>query len=298
MIKLPLLRRSRARAAAADAPAPVVSATPLPVLAGPAVIRGHLAVFPLRRRPVAGLPSVPAYASLTAALESGRARLHEMDGLRETEVENLTDTDLFAQAGETVRGGWQDWTMGVDLIVPRRSQRRRLSLREFCLQPGRWHFADRQEVTRAFGPASEPTAVDEALRRLPVSGPDVIGFAYAVNGTLRGAHLYASAGLFSEVWPGLLERVITEANLVPAGPAFVAVPSASETEAWLAQACEAAAAIEPAAVHGVTPRVTLVARDLPVPAAGGGGGSRLIGLETLDAGRSGLCVHQAILAAR
>ena len=312
MIKLPRFRPVRVTAPASAAatltvhladPArrePAATTLRLPVCA-PALVHGSLAVFPLLRpAPAGATPSAPTYQSLTAALADGRARLHESDGLRETEVENLTDTDLFVAAGETVSGGWQDWTLGVDLIVPRRSSRRgRLALREFSLPHGPWRDAtawrttDRREVSRAFGVVANTAvpATERALARLTRTYPGAVGYALAVNGTARAAHLFAGADLFAALWPGTLARLLSAAGsdaaaMVGAGETL----DAGRMSAWVARACRTAAESVGDA-HVLTPRVTLLGR----PADAEGSPARLVSLETLDNARGGLCVHRAIV---
>lgn len=319
MIKFPRFRSARAAAAptpaatltvnlAAAAPAvaaePTVTTRRLPVCA-PALVHGPLAVYPLLRpapsaaEAVAAASPAATYQSLTAALADGRARLHESDGLRETEVENLTDTDLFLGAGETVTGIWQDWTLGVDLILPRRSSRHgRLALRGFCRGPGRWRCeaTDRREVSRALAPAAAVPASERALAKLPRtqrSGAAVVGFALAVHGAPCAAHLYATADLFTVLWPGILERLLSSGGSVvvaAGGRRKEHPPEAGLMSAWLARACRTAAASVGDA-YALTPRVTLLGR----PADAEGSAARLVSLETLDNARGGLCVHQAIV---
>ena len=290
-MKLPLFRPSRATSAAAH-PEATSNTLRLPVCA-PALVHGSLAVFPLLR-PVNSAVGAASYQSLTAALADGRARLHEADGLRETEVENLTETDLFLAAGEIVSAGWQDWTLGVDVIVPRRSSRRgRLALREFCLNPGRWRgdATDRREISRAFGGVKTAVPATEiALAKLPRTHPSAIGFALAVAGAPRTAHLYAGADLFSALWPGTLERLLCTASLAGIGGTTDAVPEAGVMSVWVARACRTAAE-SVGDSHSLTPRVTLLGR----PADADGSAARLMSLETLDNARGGLCVHQAIV---
>jgi hypothetical protein len=51
----------------------------------------------------------------------------------------------------------------------------------------------------------------EALRMAPESVPGAVGFAYAVNGVMTGAEIYANGAMFLKLWPKLLESVVTEA---------------------------------------------------------------------------------------
>jgi hypothetical protein len=49
------------------------------------------------------------------------------------------------------------------------------------------------------------------LKAAPAQAPDAVGFAYAVNGTMTGAEVYANHALFLKLWPKLLESVVNEA---------------------------------------------------------------------------------------
>jgi hypothetical protein len=50
-----------------------------------------------------------------------------------------------------------------------------------------------------------------ALSRLPAGQDDVIGYAFAINGRLNSADIYASNQLFRKLWPRLLKASATEA---------------------------------------------------------------------------------------
>ena len=49
------------------------------------------------------------------------------------------------------------------------------------------------------------------LKSAPVEVPDAVGFAYAVNGMMTGAEVYANSALFLKLWPKLLESAVNEA---------------------------------------------------------------------------------------
>lgn len=50
-----------------------------------------------------------------------------------------------------------------------------------------------------------------ALRGLLRNKPDVIGYAFAINGRVNSADVYASHALFAKLWPKLLKATATEA---------------------------------------------------------------------------------------
>ena len=60
------------------------------------------------------------------------------------EIENLSEAlDLYVQAGDVVKGGRRDRTLGVDFVLPAKSGR--VSVPSFCVESGRWHRRAREE---------------------------------------------------------------------------------------------------------------------------------------------------------
>src|SRR6476659_2315719 len=78
------------------------------------------------------------YISLKKALEKKKVRVYETGTVGQLEAENLSETiDIFIQAGDVLKGGRQDLTLGIDFIIPARSGR--LPIPTFCVESGRWH---------------------------------------------------------------------------------------------------------------------------------------------------------------
>jgi len=78
------------------------------------------------------------YISLNEALEKKQVLVHETGTVGQLETENLSETiDVFIQAGDVLKGGRQDRTLGIDFIVPARSGR--IPVPTFCVESGRWH---------------------------------------------------------------------------------------------------------------------------------------------------------------
>ena len=91
------------------------------------------------------------FLTLDEALQAGCARLHETGRVGELEIENLTQADLYVQAGDVVKGGWQDRALGLDFIVPRGQRRsQRMKVRTFCVERGRWNRRNGEEPTNTF----------------------------------------------------------------------------------------------------------------------------------------------------
>ncbi len=299
----------------------------------------NLAIY-LLQRPAASQDRL--FLTLDEALRAGCARVHETGRVGELEIENLTDADLYAQAGDVVKGGWQDRALGQDFIVPHRSRRSRHKVRTFCVERGRWNHRTGEEATNTFksaehmaasrdlklsirrersqtavwssvdaaqaklsrvlgidiraasSPSSLPLAVENPVVRrrladylltftnLLLDNPDAVGFAFAINGRINSADLYASPGLFHKLWSKLLEAAALEALAEANAPGVTcSTPTAKEVSTWLRRANRGSKTR-----HAVTPRITVVVRE----------NAGQVSFETMDAEQSNLCVHQNILA--
>jgi hypothetical protein len=93
-----------------------------------------------------GRETVPSrdYLTLQEALASGKVVVHETGEVQELSIENLSDEDVFVQAGDVVKGGQQDRTIPNDFIVPPQSGR--LPIDSFCVEHGRWTQRGKESV--------------------------------------------------------------------------------------------------------------------------------------------------------
>ena len=71
---------------------------------------------------------------------------------------------------------------------------------------------------------------------LPAGKPDVIGFAFAINGKINSADVYTNSGLFKKLWPKLLSASATEAISERSAKAVTAPPKADAVKAFLTAA--------------------------------------------------------------
>ena len=299
----------------------------------------NLAIYLLHR---AETTTKRSYLTLDEALRVGSARVHETGRVGELEIENLTQGDLYAQAGDVVKGGWQDRALGQDFVVPERARCTRMRVRTFCVERGRWNRRAGEEATNTFksaehmaasrdlklsirrersqtavwssvdaaqiklndvlgsdvrsiaSPSSLPMAMENPLVRRRLADylltfanllsdhPEAIGFAFAINGRLNSADLYASPDLFRKLWSKLLEAAALEA-LAEANSTGVtcSTPTTKAVSVWLRKAGRGRKTR-----HAVTSRITLVVRE----------NTGQLSFETMDAEQSNLCVHQNILA--
>ncbi len=99
--------------------------------------------------------------TLEEALKSGALKVTEKSEgaeVNELSVENSGERPVYLQAGDTVKGGQQDRTIAVDVMLPPRSGKR--SVDAFCVEPGRWNSRD-QSAGLAFSPSTAAVASKE-----------------------------------------------------------------------------------------------------------------------------------------
>ena len=100
------------------------------------------------------------FIPLHEAMQAQTVTVHETGSVGQLEVENHGEEDLYIQAGDVVKGGRQDRTLGVDLVV--RSGGGRIPIPSFCVEAQRWHRR-RNESDKVFS-ASDTTLASKALR--------------------------------------------------------------------------------------------------------------------------------------
>ncbi len=79
------------------------------------------------------------------ALDQKKVVVHETGSVNELAVENSGDVDVFIQAGDIVRGGQQDRTLGNDLILAAKSGK--VPIASYCVEQGRWAGRPGEKVT-------------------------------------------------------------------------------------------------------------------------------------------------------
>jgi hypothetical protein len=60
----------------------------------------------------------------------------------------------------------------------------------------------------------------KALETLPEGKQDIVGMAFAINGKINSAEVYATTGLFQKLWPKLLKGCAVEALSKKGGAGF------------------------------------------------------------------------------
>jgi hypothetical protein len=140
-------------------------------LTGP-LSHDNLAVYFVHGASKAG----PVPLTLQEALAQGAVRVSETGNVNTLAIENLGDQAVFVQAGDVVKGGRQDRTLTVSLLLPPKSGR--VPIASFCVEHGRWS-ARGAEDARSF--SASAAAVPSREMKLAMQAPMP---AVAANGDM------------------------------------------------------------------------------------------------------------------
>src|ERR1043166_10108274 len=98
------------------------------------------------------------FLTLQEALAQKKVRVYETKDVNELAIRNLSNQDVYVQAGDIVRGGDQDRMISIDFIVPPRSGR--MPIAAFCVESGRWSKRG-NEVNGEFSSSDNSAATRE-----------------------------------------------------------------------------------------------------------------------------------------
>lgn len=133
-----------------------------PVRVSGPIIHDNLAVYFLHGASQSG----PVPLTLEEALRSGSVELRETGKVNSLEIENRGDKPVFIQAGDIVKGGKQDRTLTVSLLLPPKSGR--VPIASFCVEHGRWSPRAREDAGRF---ASAAAVVPSRELKLAMQAP-------------------------------------------------------------------------------------------------------------------------------
>ena len=98
------------------------------------------------------------FLTLQEALAQKKVRVYETKDVNELAIRNLSNQDIYVQAGDIVRGGDQDRMISVDFIVPPRSGR--MPIAAFCVESGRWNKRG-NEASASFSSSENSVALKD-----------------------------------------------------------------------------------------------------------------------------------------
>ena len=105
--------------------------------------------------------------TLEEALAGGAVKVRETSNVNQLEIENLGDDEVFVQSGDIVKGGKQDRTLMVSLLLPPHSGS--FPIASFCVEEGRWTPRGREDARNfATASASVPSRELKLAMKAPV----------------------------------------------------------------------------------------------------------------------------------
>jgi ARG and Rhodanese-Phosphatase-superfamily-associated Protein domain len=130
-------------------------------ISGP-VVHQNLAVYFIHGKSAPG--KVPL--TLEEAMAKGVVKVRETSNVNQLEIENLGLDEVFVQSGDIVKGGKQDRTLMVSLVLPPKSGS--VPIASFCVEQGRWTARGREDASQ-FSTAS--AAVPSREMKLAMKAP-------------------------------------------------------------------------------------------------------------------------------
>jgi hypothetical protein len=146
-------------------------------------------------------PSTPGKVPLTLdeALAKRVVQVRETGNVNQLELENLGLDEVFIQSGDIVKGGQQDRTLMVSLILPAKSGR--VPIASFCVEQGRWSARGREDV-KSFSTASASVPSREMKLAMKVPQPVAVPELRGRGPALASAAAETSARQ-GAVWEGV-----------------------------------------------------------------------------------------------
>ena len=132
-----------------------------PRISGP-VVHENLAVYFIHGKSAPG--KVPL--TLEEAMAKGVVNVRETSNVNQLEIENRGVDEVFVQSGDIVKGGKQDRTLMVSLVLPPKSGA--VPIASFCVEEGRWNARGREDA-KNFSTAS--AAVPSRELKLAMKAP-------------------------------------------------------------------------------------------------------------------------------
>lgn len=126
------------------------------------ILHENLAIYFVHGKSAAG--KVPL--TLDEALAKGVVKVRETSNVNQLEIENTGTDEVFVQSGDIVKGGKQDRTLMVSLVLPPKSGS--VPIASFCVEEGRWSPRGREDAGH-FSTAS--AAVPSREMKLAMKAP-------------------------------------------------------------------------------------------------------------------------------
>ncbi len=156
--------------------------------------------------------------TLQDGLERGQVKVREIGSVNQLTVENVSNDEVFIQAGDIVKGGQQDRVLSVDLLLPPHSGV--VPIAAFCVEHGRWTARGNEDATQFESAAAAMPSHDAMLAMRAYSG--AIAAPMAPDSPTRRADPGSSQ---QEIWATVQETQQNLARSVGGSVAAAASPS-------------------------------------------------------------------------
>ncbi|NDW19245.1 hypothetical protein D0T53_10005 [Dysgonomonas sp. 216] len=87
-----------------------------------------------------------SFMTLEEAMKQNKIALHETGNVNELSIDNKSDAYIFIMAGDIVKGGKQDRTIGEDVVL--KPWAKKVPLKSFCVEQSRWRQRGAENVSQ------------------------------------------------------------------------------------------------------------------------------------------------------
>ena len=157
------------------------------------------------------------YITLQEAMDQKKVIVYETSSVNQLAIENLSDTDIYIQSGDIVKGGKQDRVFPDDFILPTKSGK--VPISSFCVEHGRW-------MRRGSEAADRFHASNEALpiKALKMAARDEHSQASVWDEVARAQHKFAAAlgsGVMASPSPTSMQLALENSQVTAAVDAYL-----------------------------------------------------------------------------
>jgi hypothetical protein len=100
------------------------------------------------------------YVVLEQAMKEGLVKLKETSSVSELSIDNTSDQYIYLQSGDIVKGGKQDRTLQMDIVLA--PKEKNVPVASFCVESGRW--GQRENETAHYFEAAEKSLSSKDLK--------------------------------------------------------------------------------------------------------------------------------------
>jgi hypothetical protein len=156
------------------------------------------------------------FLTLQEALAQKKVTVYETKNVNELAIRNLSNQDIYVQAGDIVRGGDQDRMISIDFIVPPKSGR--MPIAAFCVESGRWNKRGKEE-NASF--ASSENAATNGLKLAAISDKSQQAVWDNVKGVQASLTVNVSASVNSSVSASSMELSMEDSKVKETSAAYI-----------------------------------------------------------------------------